>query len=139
MKKKEELEKEVAVLREKTGEWHKREDWFVMKINCMTKTLKEMEHKIEEGNNKEELCELEVEDFRVKMEEVEAKNEHFRVKVEEAEAKNVVLIKRLEEEVEYRKKLVNVFIAMVIALFGMGIFLCLGGKGMLKKKMLALP
>lgn len=59
--------------------------------------------------------------------------------MKKVEARNVVLSKRLKKEVEYWEKLVYVLIAMVIVLVGMGIFLCSGGKGMLKKKMLALP
>lgn len=150
VKKNDDLQKENVDLRAKIAELKEREEWFLMKMNSTNRNLKEMEDdfalKMEQYKNKEDWNELEMEDLRlemedlrVKMEEVEANNVQLRVKVEEVEAKNVGLRKRLKEEVEYGKKLVNVLIAMVVLLLGIGIFVCLGAKGMSKKKMLALP
>ncbi|KAI8533470.1 hypothetical protein RHMOL_Rhmol10G0013100 [Rhododendron molle] len=143
VKKNDDLQKENVELRAKIAELKEREEWFLMKMNCMNRNLKEMEDgfalKMEQYNNKEDWNELEMEDLRVKMEEVEANNVQLRVKVKEVEAKNVGLRKRLKEEVEYVKKMVNVLTAMVVLLLGIGIFVWLGAKGMLKKKMLALP
>ncbi|XP_058189292.1 uncharacterized protein LOC131306878 [Rhododendron vialii] len=108
VKKNDDLQKENVDLRAKIAELKEREEWFVMKMNCMNRNLKEME-------------------------------DGFALKMEQYKNKNVGLRKRLKDEVEYGKKLVNVLTAMVVLLLGIGIFVCLGGKGMLKKKMLALP
>ncbi|KAI8539361.1 hypothetical protein RHMOL_Rhmol09G0176700 [Rhododendron molle] len=149
LKKHNDLRKENVGLRAKIVELKEREEWFLIKMNCMNRNLKEMEDgfalKMEQYKNKKDWNELEMEDLkvdmedlRVKMEEVEANNVQLRVKVKEVEAKNVGLRKRLKE-VEYGKKLVNVLTAMVVLLLGIGIFVWLGAKGMFKKKMLALP
>ncbi|KAE9465292.1 hypothetical protein C3L33_02804, partial [Rhododendron williamsianum] len=108
VKKNDDLQKENVDLRAKIAELKEREEWFLMKMNCMNRNLKEMEDgfalKMEQYKNKEDWNELEMEDLRVKMEEVEANNVQLRVKVEEMEANNVSLRKRLKEEVEYGKK-----------------------------------
>ncbi|KAG5562176.1 hypothetical protein RHGRI_005049 [Rhododendron griersonianum] len=80
------LLKDVKDLHKQIIDLKKREEWFVVKINCMTSKFKEMEDrftlKMEEWKMKEDWNALEIE-------EVEAKNEELRLKIEEMEAKNV--------------------------------------------------
>ncbi|XP_058197942.1 uncharacterized protein LOC131313577 isoform X1 [Rhododendron vialii] len=123
-----------------------------MKINCMNRNIKEMEDgitvKMEEWKNKEDLNALEIEEvetqnveLRVKLEEFEAQNVELRVKMKEVEAKNVSLRgrnKAMKKNIELANLKVKWLTALVVILVGLGI-VYLGGKGWLKKKMLALP
>ncbi|XP_058197943.1 uncharacterized protein LOC131313577 isoform X2 [Rhododendron vialii] len=109
-----------------------------MKINCMNRNIKEMEDgitvKMEEWKNKEDLNALEIEEF-------EAQNVELRVKMKEVEAKNVSLRgrnKAMKKNIELANLKVKWLTALVVILVGLGI-VYLGGKGWLKKKMLALP
>ncbi|KAG5542583.1 hypothetical protein RHGRI_022193 [Rhododendron griersonianum] len=153
------LKGEIRVLKERENEfgqkmeqWQKREEWFVMKMNCMNRKITEMEDgmtvKMEEWKNKEELNALEIEEVEaqnvelmVKLEEVEAQNVELRVKMEEVEAKNVNLRgrnKAMKENIELANLKVKWLTALVVILVGLWI-VYFGGKGWLKKKMLALP
>ncbi|KAG5557386.1 hypothetical protein RHGRI_007593 [Rhododendron griersonianum] len=133
-------------------QWQKREEWFEVKINCMTKKLKELEDgftlKMKEWKMNEDWNALEMEDLEtkneelmLKIDEVEAKNEELRLKIEDLEAKNVIFRGRnklMKEEVELANVKVKLLTAIVVILVGIGI-VYFGGKGWLKKKMLALP
>ncbi|KAG5562175.1 hypothetical protein RHGRI_005049 [Rhododendron griersonianum] len=77
----------------------------------------------------------------LEIEEVEAKNEELRLKIEEMEAKNVTFRggnKIMKEKIELAIFKVKWLTAIVVILVGVGI-IYFGGKGWLKKKMLALP
>ncbi|KAI8571748.1 hypothetical protein RHMOL_Rhmol01G0142800 [Rhododendron molle] len=98
-----ELKAEIRDLKQRENgleQWQKREEWFEVKINCMTKKLKEMEDgfmlNMEEWKMNEDWNALEMEDLQtkneelmLKIEELEAKNEEFRLKIEDMEAKKM--------------------------------------------------
>ncbi|KAI8573007.1 hypothetical protein RHMOL_Rhmol01G0245500 [Rhododendron molle] len=153
------LKGEIRVLKERENEfgqkmeqWHKREEWFVTKINCMNRKMKEMEDgitvKMEEWKKKEDLNALEIEEvetqnveLRVKLEEFEPQYTELSVKMEDVEAKNESLrgrTKAMKEDTELANLKVKWFTALVVILVGLGI-VYFGGKGWLKKKLLALP
>ncbi|KAI8558839.1 hypothetical protein RHMOL_Rhmol04G0127600 [Rhododendron molle] len=118
----------------------------------MTKKLKEMEDgftlKMEEWKINEDWNALEMEDLQtkneelmLKIEDLEAKNEEFRLKIEDMEAKTVIFIGRnklMKEKLQSANSKVKWLTAIVVILVGIGI-VYFGGKGLLKKKMLALP
>ncbi|KAG5531383.1 hypothetical protein RHGRI_026115 [Rhododendron griersonianum] len=77
----------------------------------------------------------------LEMEEVEAKNEKLRLKIEKMEAKNVTFrgrTKIIKEKIELANLKVKWLTVIVVILVGIGM-IYFGGKGWLKKKMLALP
>ncbi|KAH7858420.1 hypothetical protein Vadar_023674 [Vaccinium darrowii] len=163
VRKKMELEKNIEELHKqmkemdiafqaKMNNWQKRRDWFQMRMNCMIKKMNDMEakftKKMKEWKSKEDWQGLEMEEvvekkvaLKLKMEEVVVKNEALKLKMEQVAARNDVLVKRnkeIQEEVKLAKLKMVALTAMVVVLVGIGIVF-LGGQGMWKNKMLALP
>lgn len=152
----EELHKQMKemdiVFQAKMNNWQKRQYWFQMRMNCIIKKMNDMEakftKKMKEWKNKEDWQGLEMEEvveknvaLKLKMGEVVVKNEALKLKMEQVAARNDVLVKRnkeIQEEVKLAKLKMAALTAMVVVLVGIGIVF-LGGQGMWKNKMLALP